>query len=80
MKASPQTQAGMARPARKKSVLVFTEPFSATPMPSTKAKYKPKISQSMPVILHGSFHQSLCDFDGGCNCRKNRRLRSSERT
>src|SRR4029077_19523989 len=56
MNASPQTHAGIARPARKKSVLVFMEPFSATPMPSTNAKYKPRISQSIPVILYGSFH------------------------
>jgi hypothetical protein len=26
-----------------------------TPMPRTKAKYKPRISQSIPVILSGSF-------------------------
>lgn len=38
MKASPHTQAGMARPARKKSVLVFTELFKTTPMPMTKTK------------------------------------------
>src|SRR5579859_743612 len=62
MKARPQTQAGMARPARKKSVLVFIEPFKATPMPSTKAKYTPRISQSIPVILNGSFHSLALRF------------------
>src|SRR5467141_1383624 len=65
MNARPATHAGLARPARKKSVLVFIEPFSATPMPSTKAKYKPKISQSMPVILRGSFQSLGMRYDGG---------------
>src|SRR5579859_2022681 len=62
MKARPQTQAGMARPARKKSVLVFIEPLRATPIPSTKAKYTPRISQSIPVILNGSFHPRVQRF------------------
>src|SRR5713101_5987064 len=41
----------MARPARKKSVLVFIELLRATPMPRTNAKYRARISQSIPVIL-----------------------------
>src|ERR1700719_890841 len=65
MNASPQTHAGIARPARKKSVLVFMEPFSATPMPSTNAKYKPRISQSIPVILSGSFQPLGLQFRWG---------------
>ena len=36
MNARPVIQAGMARPERKKSVLVFMNRFSAKPMPSTK--------------------------------------------
>src|SRR6266436_1423651 len=54
-----------ASPARKKSVLVFIEPFSATPIPSTNAKYNPRISQSIPVILHGSFQSLGMRYDGG---------------
>ena len=38
MKASPVTQAGIARPDRKKSSLVRTERRSITPMLSTTAK------------------------------------------
>ena len=38
-KARPDTHAGIARPDRKKSVLVRTVRFSATPMPSTNPKY-----------------------------------------
>ena len=38
MKASPATQAGMERPERKKSSLVFMNFLSAKPMPSTKAR------------------------------------------
>ena len=37
-KASPQTQAGIDRPERRKSVLVRMDRFSATPIPSTKPK------------------------------------------
>src|SRR5216683_1514506 len=65
MNASPATHAGIARPARKKSVLVCIEPFSATPMPNTNAKYNPRISQSIPVILHGSFQSLGMRYDGG---------------
>src|SRR6266404_6315625 len=65
MNARPPTHAGMPRPARKKSVLVFIEPFNATPMPSTNAKYKPRISQSIPVILNGSFHPLAVRFRWG---------------
>jgi hypothetical protein len=46
-------------------VLVFIEPFSANPMPSTNAKYKPRISQSIPVILNGSFHPPALIFRWG---------------
>src|SRR5579885_2956356 len=49
MKARPHTQAGMARPARKKSVLVFTRRRKTNPMPSTDAKYTSMITQSIPV-------------------------------
>src|SRR5260370_20499169 len=41
----------MARPARKKSVLVFIELLRVTPMPRTNAKYRARINQSIPVIL-----------------------------
>ena len=37
-KASPVTQAGMARPERKKSSLLRTDRRSTQPMPRTKAK------------------------------------------
>src|SRR6267143_1988778 len=47
MKASPQTQAGIARPARKKSVLVFTLRLSRKPIPRTKMKYTSMMAQSM---------------------------------
>src|ERR1700730_2846828 len=70
MNARPATHAGMARPARKKSVLVFMEPFSATPMPSTNAKYNPRISQSIPVILRGSFLTPALQISMGDAIRK----------
>ncbi len=38
MNASPATQAGIDRPERKKSSLVFMNFFSAKPIPSTKAR------------------------------------------
>jgi hypothetical protein len=38
MKASPQTHAGSARPARKKSVLVLVKRRKAAPTPSTIVK------------------------------------------
>ena len=37
MKASPVIHAGIERPERKKSVLVFVDRFKATPMPSTNS-------------------------------------------
>src|SRR5579859_679685 len=49
MKASPQIQAGRARPARKKSALVRMKRLRAAPMPSTKAKYTSMMVQSMAV-------------------------------
>src|SRR5216684_6159877 len=49
--ARPATHAGIARPARKKSVLVFIELFRDAPMPRTNAKYRARINQSIPVIL-----------------------------
>ena len=53
--ASPVTQAGIARPERKKSSLVRTERRSSTPMPSTNAEYSPITAKSIPatwVIAH----------------------------
>ena len=38
MNASPATQAGIDRPERKKSSLVFMNFLSAKPIPSTKAR------------------------------------------
>jgi len=38
MKASPQIHAGSARPAWKKSLLVFMKRLRAKPMPSTNTK------------------------------------------
>jgi hypothetical protein len=52
MKASPHTQAGIARPARKKSVLVRIYLFKATPMPSTNTKYTIMIVQSIDVSMN----------------------------
>src|SRR6266513_5394005 len=49
MNASPHTQAGMERPARKKSVELFMYRLSAKPMPSTKAKYTSMMTQSTVV-------------------------------
>src|SRR5712692_3307508 len=63
--AKPHTHAGMARPARKKSVLVFIELLRATPMPRTNAKYKARISQSIPVIRRSSFPSLTCRSDQG---------------
>ena len=53
MNASPQTQAGIARPARKKSVLVVVYRFSAKPMPSTNAKYTNISTQSRKERVMG---------------------------
>src|SRR5438067_5733274 len=52
--ARPHTQAGMERPARKKSVLVFVYLRSATPVPRTKAKYTPMMIQSIAVNIQRS--------------------------
>src|SRR5260370_377035 len=57
MKARPQTQAGMERPARKKSVLVRVYLFSATPMPRTKMKYTIMMIQSIAVSMNQSSYR-----------------------
>jgi len=44
MNARPAIHAGMERPERKKSSLLLTNRRSAQPMPSTNAKYTPRIA------------------------------------
>src|SRR5580700_3236196 len=51
--ANPQIHAGMTRPARKKSVLVFTLRLRPNPMPSTMAKYTTMMIQSIKVRFSG---------------------------
>src|SRR5579864_2110346 len=53
MNASPQIQAGIERPARKKSVLVRMYRLRAAPMPITNAKYTSMMVQSMAVRFTG---------------------------
>src|SRR6266849_6699501 len=78
--AKPHTHAGMARPARNKSVLVFIELLRATPMPRTNAKYRARISQSIPVILEKLLPFANLPIDQGRVYGPKERLRSSERT
>src|SRR5258706_525931 len=47
--ANPHTHAGIARPARKKSELVFTFRRSSTPIPITNTKYTSMMIQSIAV-------------------------------
>src|SRR5215467_9485082 len=49
IKARPVIHAGIERPERKKSVLVFIYRFSAKPIPSTKTKYTTIMVKSIPV-------------------------------
>src|SRR5215472_6083908 len=51
IKARPHTQAGMDRPARKKSVLVRMYLLRVTPIPSTNAKYTSMMIQSIAVSM-----------------------------
>src|ERR1017187_9653826 len=81
-KANPATQAGMERPARKKSVLVRTERFSPTPIPRTKTKYTPIMVQSMALSMndasraatlrilepHSTAHGNVTDYNRKRQC------------
>src|SRR5262249_32105932 len=61
IKASPVTHAGMGRPDKKKTVLVFMYRLKAKPIPSTKTKYTSMIVQSTIVrfILYGFLADTL---------------------
>src|SRR5215469_11936410 len=76
IKARPHTQAGMDRPARKKSVLVRMYLFRVTPIPSTNARYTSMMIQSIAVSMsHNSWTNCsllscidrYCEQGGGSN-------------